>query len=153
MHRCSFSLSTKPLSLCVIFLNHFFHALLQLTEGLEEANSSDASPTCNDKKVPIVFFFKCNISNFKSVNCTGLSIHTIVMDAILAIQFNMFWFELLSQQDPTSLDKFNLANFHHLKNNLKVVNEGQFYIHGAIKVSPMKFASILPASIVPCMRM
>ena len=28
-------------------------------------------------------------------------------------------------QDPTSLDKFNLANFHHLKNNLKVVNTGQ----------------------------
>lgn len=28
-------------------------------------------------------------------------------------------------QDPSSLDKFNLANFHHLKNNLKVVNEGK----------------------------
>lgn len=32
---------------------------------------------------------------------------------------------MFSWQDPTSLDKFNLANFHHLKNNLKVVNEGQ----------------------------
>ena len=47
----------------------------------------------------------------------------------------MFWSELFSQQDPTSLDKFNLANFHHLKNNLKVVNEGQFSIHAAIKVA------------------
>lgn len=30
--------------------------------------------------------------------------------------------DLVTIQDPTSLDKFNLANFHHLKNNLKVVN-------------------------------
>ncbi|KAK2574180.1 RING-type E3 ubiquitin-protein ligase PPIL2 [Acropora cervicornis] len=30
--------------------------------------------------------------------------------------------DLITIQDPTSLDKFNLANFHHLKNNLKVVN-------------------------------
>ena len=26
-------------------------------------------------------------------------------------------------QDPTNLDKFNLASFHHLKNNLTVVDE------------------------------
>lgn len=31
--------------------------------------------------------------------------------------------DIITIQDPTSLDKFNLANFHHLKNNLKVVNE------------------------------
>lgn len=31
--------------------------------------------------------------------------------------------DLITIQDPTCLDKFNLANFHHLKNDLKVVNE------------------------------
>ena len=36
-----------------------------------------------------------------------------------------FLFTFSSMQDPSSLDKFNLANFHHLKNNLKVVNEGK----------------------------
>ena len=31
---------------------------------------------------------------------------------------------IYSSQDPTNLDKFNLVSFHHLKNNLSVVDEG-----------------------------
>ena len=32
-------------------------------------------------------------------------------------------------QDPTDLHKFNLASFHHLKNNLTVVDEGEFVLN------------------------
>ena len=35
-------------------------------------------------------------------------------------------------QDPTDLDKFNLASFHHLKNNLSVVDEGEFALNDII---------------------
>lgn len=31
--------------------------------------------------------------------------------------------DIITLQDPSNLDKFNLSNFHHLKNNLKVLNE------------------------------
>ncbi|CAB3983107.1 peptidyl-prolyl cis-trans isomerase-like 2 [Paramuricea clavata] len=33
--------------------------------------------------------------------------------------------DIVTIQDPTNLDKFNLASFHHLKNNLTVVDEGE----------------------------
>lgn len=33
--------------------------------------------------------------------------------------------DIITIQDPTNLDKFNLASFHHLKNNLKIVNEDE----------------------------
>lgn len=33
--------------------------------------------------------------------------------------------DLITLQDPTNLAKFNLANFHHLKNNLRVETEGK----------------------------
>ena len=32
--------------------------------------------------------------------------------------------DIITIQDPTNLDKFNLASFHHLKNNLAIVDEG-----------------------------
>ena len=35
-------------------------------------------------------------------------------------------------QDPTDLDKFNLASFHHLKNNLSVVDEGESALNDII---------------------
>jgi peptidyl-prolyl cis-trans isomerase-like protein 2 len=33
--------------------------------------------------------------------------------------------DLITLQDPNNIEKFNLSTFHHLKNNLKVENEGQ----------------------------
>ena len=36
-------------------------------------------------------------------------------------------------QDPSKLEKFNIANFYHIKNNIRVIDEGmhffQFLIH------------------------
>jgi peptidyl-prolyl cis-trans isomerase-like protein 2 len=38
--------------------------------------------------------------------------------------------DLITLQDPHNIEKFNLSTFHHLRNNLKVENEGQYlYIH------------------------
>lgn len=31
---------------------------------------------------------------------------------------------LCRYQDPTKLDKFNISNFHYVKNNLKLADEG-----------------------------
>lgn len=33
--------------------------------------------------------------------------------------------DIITLQDPTDLSKFNLANFYHLKNNLRVEDEGK----------------------------
>lgn len=33
--------------------------------------------------------------------------------------------DLITLQDPSQLDKFNMSNFHHLKNNLKVEDEAE----------------------------
>jgi peptidyl-prolyl cis-trans isomerase-like protein 2 len=33
--------------------------------------------------------------------------------------------DLITLQDPSNLEKFNLSTFHHLKNNLKVENESK----------------------------
>jgi len=33
--------------------------------------------------------------------------------------------DLITLQDPHNIEKFNLSTYHHLKNNLKVENEGQ----------------------------
>jgi len=32
--------------------------------------------------------------------------------------------DIITIQDPTSLDKFNLASFYHIRKNLKLVSEG-----------------------------
>jgi len=32
--------------------------------------------------------------------------------------------DIITIQDPTNLDKFNLASFYHIRKNLKLVNEG-----------------------------
>lgn len=37
---------------------------------------------------------------------------------------------LLFLQDPTNLDKFNVSNFFHVKNNLKVVDPGKYVWQG-----------------------
>lgn len=37
----------------------------------------------------------------------------------------MFFFIILFFQDPTNLDKFNVSNFFHVKNNIKVVDPGK----------------------------
>ncbi|XP_065197325.1 RING-type E3 ubiquitin-protein ligase PPIL2-like [Sycon ciliatum] len=44
--------------------------------------------------------------------------------------------DIIHLQDPTNLDKFNLASFHHLKNSLKVENED-----GSSKNSTLKNTS------------
>lgn len=31
-------------------------------------------------------------------------------------------------QDPTNLDKFNVSNFFHVKNNLKVLDPGKKFV-------------------------
>ena len=54
-------------------------------------------------------------------SCGQLVVHSQEVTHIVS----EFLFTFSSMQDPSSLDKFNLANFHHLKNNLKVVNEGK----------------------------
>ena len=33
--------------------------------------------------------------------------------------------DLITIQDPGQLDKFNISAFHHIKNNLKVEDEGK----------------------------
>ena len=33
--------------------------------------------------------------------------------------------DIITLQDPRNFDKFNLNNFHHLKNNLKVDDDGK----------------------------
>jgi hypothetical protein len=33
--------------------------------------------------------------------------------------------DLITIQDPSNLKKFNLAEFHHVKNKLKIENEGR----------------------------
>lgn len=33
--------------------------------------------------------------------------------------------DIITIQDPSNLDKFNMANFYHLRQNLKLVDEGQ----------------------------
>lgn len=43
--------------------------------------------------------------------------------------------DIITLQDPANLQKFNLSDFHHLKNNLKLISEGIFlsssFIFGA----------------------
>ena len=34
--------------------------------------------------------------------------------------------DLITLQDPHNIEKFNLSTYHHLRNNLKVENEGQY---------------------------
>ena len=34
--------------------------------------------------------------------------------------------DIIEIQDPQNYSKFNLNNFHHLKNNLKVEDDGKF---------------------------
>ena len=34
--------------------------------------------------------------------------------------------DIITIQDPTNLDKFNMSKFYHLKNNLKLLDEGRF---------------------------
>lgn len=36
-----------------------------------------------------------------------------------------FWFFNYYFQDPTNLDKFNVSNFFHVKNNIKVIDPGK----------------------------
>ena len=33
--------------------------------------------------------------------------------------------DIITLQDPRNFDKFNMNNFHHLKNNLKVDDDGK----------------------------
>ena len=40
--------------------------------------------------------------------------------------------DLITIQDPTNLDKFNLTNFFHLKKNLKVLDEGENYREASV---------------------
>ena len=35
--------------------------------------------------------------------------------------------DIITIQDPTNLDKFNLANFYHMKKGIKVIDEGRNY--------------------------
>ena len=35
--------------------------------------------------------------------------------------------DLITIQDPTQLEKFNISNFYHLKKNLKLTDEGIHY--------------------------
>lgn len=35
--------------------------------------------------------------------------------------------DLITLQDPTNLAKFNLTNFYHIKNNLRVEDEGNHF--------------------------
>lgn len=37
--------------------------------------------------------------------------------------------DIIKIQDPTNLDKFNFANFYHLRKNLKLVNEGRHWLY------------------------
>ncbi|KAG8011718.1 Peptidyl-prolyl cis-trans isomerase-like 2 [Nibea albiflora] len=37
--------------------------------------------------------------------------------------------DIITLQDPTNLDKFNVSNFFHVKNNLKVLDPGRKYEH------------------------
>ena len=48
--------------------------------------------------------------------------------------FSQFGFFFICVQDPTNLDKFNLANFHHIKNNLKVDDEGTVLVLSGCEV-------------------
>lgn len=34
--------------------------------------------------------------------------------------------DIITIQDPNNLGKFNISNFHHIKNNLRVETEGKF---------------------------
>ena len=36
--------------------------------------------------------------------------------------------DIITLQDPSHLEKFNIANFHHVKNDQKIENEGIFCI-------------------------
>lgn len=35
--------------------------------------------------------------------------------------------DIITLQDPSNLDKFNISSFHHVKNKLKVVDEGKLF--------------------------
>jgi len=59
----------------------------------------------------------------------------------LKLSYNISFCHLISQ-DPTNLDKFNVSNFFHVKNNLKVLDPGEFSVLNAVQNVQLVLAKI-----------
>ena len=44
--------------------------------------------------------------------------------------------DIIILQDPKNYSKFNLANFHHIRNSIKLDNEGNFLISTSFEYRP-----------------
>lgn len=67
------------------------------------------------------------------LSCSGLGTFAVTLSAqppslqapVKPQHLQLFLLSVLfSSQDPTNLDKFNVSNFFHVKNNMKVIDPG-----------------------------